>query len=260
MGKFDGYLICSDMDNTLTFEGEVVKENLDAIRYFQSNGGYFTVCSGRNPEHFRKFTEFFEANTYVIGFGGAKAVDLRSGDVLFQAVYTDRMKEIYAEIVEECEVAVRSVFFHFTGDPTFTTFSLADFKANKGEILARSISKAGVRFLPDSDDAAYTRHLKEKYRNDTVEIVRSYIGCLELISENGSKRTASHKLKEALGAHTLICVGDFENDISMISAADIGYAVGNACDDLKAVADRITVPASEGAIKAIIEDIEKNLK
>ena len=80
-----------------------------------------------------------------------------------------------------------------------------------------------------------------------------------MISQNGSKRTASHKLKEALGAHTLICVGDFENDISMVEGADIGYAVGNACDDLKAVADRVTVHASEGAIKAIIEDIEKSL-
>jgi hydroxymethylpyrimidine pyrophosphatase-like HAD family hydrolase len=101
--------------------------------------------------------------------------------------------------------------------------------------------------------------MRKKYENDAVEIVRSYRSCIELISEFGSKRTASHKLKEALGAHTLICVGDFENDISMIEGADIGYAVDNACEALKAVADRITVHAQDGAIRAIVEAIEKSL-
>ena len=259
MGKFDGYLICSDMDNTLTFEGNVVEENLEAIRYFQNNGGYFTVCSGRNPEHFRKFTEYFEANTYVIGFGGAKGVDMRTGDVLFEAVYSERMKVIYQEIIETLGANVRNMFFHFTGDPTFTSFSVEEYSIRREEIFKRNISKAGIRIIEGCDEVAYTTALREKYKNDTVEIVRSYVSCLELISQNGSKRTASHKLKEALGAHTLICVGDFENDISMVEGADIGYAVGNACDDLKAVADRVTVHASEGAIKAIIEDIEKSL-
>lgn len=259
MGKFDGYLICSDMDNTLTFGGNVVEENLEAIRYFQSNGGYFTVCSGRNPEHFRKYTEYFEANTYVIGFGGAKGVDMRTGDVLFETVYSERMKVIYQEMIDTLGDNVKSVFFHFTGEPTFTNFTTVEYFAMRDDIFARSISKAGIRFVEGCDEVAYTTALREKYRNDTVEIVRSYVSCLELISQNGSKRTASHKLKEALGAHTLICVGDFENDISMVEGADIGYAVGNACEDLKAVADRITVPASEGAIKAIIEDIEKSL-
>ena len=57
------------------------------------------------------------------------------------------------------------------------------------------------------------------------------------------------------GAHTLICVGDFENDIDMVRDADIGYAVENAVDELKAVADRITVNVNDGAIAKIIEDI-----
>ena len=52
-----------------------------------------------------------------------------------------------------------------------------------------------------------------------------------------------------------MCVGDFENDISMIKEADIGYAVGNAADELKAVADRITVNAADGAIAKIIYEI-----
>ena len=43
----------------------------------------------------------------------------------------------------------------------------------------------------------------------------------------------------------------------MIEDADIGYAVENACDALKAVADRITVNVRDSAIAAVIEDIER---
>ncbi|MBQ2716718.1 MAG: HAD hydrolase family protein, partial [Clostridia bacterium] len=38
--------------------------------------------------------------------------------------------------------------------------------------------------------------------------------------------------------------------------ADIGYAVGNATDSLKAVADRVTVNVREHAIAKIIEELE----
>jgi hydroxymethylpyrimidine pyrophosphatase-like HAD family hydrolase len=41
----------------------------------------------------------------------------------------------------------------------------------------------------------------------------------------------------------------------MVKEADIGYAVANACDALKSVADRVTVDAKDGALAAIIEEL-----
>ena len=57
--------------------------------------------------------------------------------------------------------------------------------------------------------------------------------------------------------HTTVCVGDYENDISMLRHADIAYAVENAIDEVKAVADRITVHHNEDALAHIIADLEK---
>ena len=39
--------------------------------------------------------------------------------------------------------------------------------------------------------------------------------------------------------------------------ADVGYAVANACESLKAVADRVTVDARENALAAVIEEIDR---
>ena len=52
-------------------------------------------------------------------------------------------------------------------------------------------------------------------------------------------------------------MGDQENDISLLQNCDIGYAVGNAKENVKKLADRVTVPNTENAIKAIIEDLDK---
>ena len=60
------------------------------------------------------------------------------------------------------------------------------------------------------------------------------------------------QINSQFGRKTLICIGDYENDISMIKEADIGYAVANACEPLKSVADRITNANVGGAIAEMI--------
>ena len=87
------------------------------------------------------------------------------------------------------------------------------------------------------------------------EIVRSSFGCVEVVDPRNTKEKATRLVADYVHADKLVCVGDFENDISMVRDADIGYAVANATEELKAVADRITVSVDEGAIAAIIEEL-----
>ena len=70
---------------------------------------------------------------------------------------------------------------------------------------------------------------------------------LPLLAENG------HPI------HTTICAGDYENDLSMMEAVDIGYAVANAIPPVKAAAKRITVSNNDSAIAKIIADIEAEI-
>ena len=79
---------------------------------------------------------------------------------------------------------------------------------------------------------------------------------LEISDKSCDKGAAVKRLKRELNLKRLITVGDYENDLSMIEAADIGYAVNNATDSLKIKADRITKSACGGAIAEIISEIE----
>ena len=50
MGKFDGILICTDLDGTLYRNDKTIShENREAIDYFKREGGYFTFITGRMP-------------------------------------------------------------------------------------------------------------------------------------------------------------------------------------------------------------------
>ena len=50
MGKFDGVLICTDLDGTLYRKDKTIsEENKEAIEYFKREGGYFTFITGRMP-------------------------------------------------------------------------------------------------------------------------------------------------------------------------------------------------------------------
>ena len=50
MKKFDGILICTDLDGTILDDNKNISaENLDAIEYFKSEGGLFNFVTGRMP-------------------------------------------------------------------------------------------------------------------------------------------------------------------------------------------------------------------
>jgi len=48
MGKFDNIAILTDLDKTFLADGaKVVQRNIEAIEYFKSEGGLFTLATGR---------------------------------------------------------------------------------------------------------------------------------------------------------------------------------------------------------------------
>jgi hydroxymethylpyrimidine pyrophosphatase-like HAD family hydrolase len=100
---------------------------------------------------------------------------------------------------------------------------------------------------------------------DRFSVEMSGMATLEICPKGSSKGKMAKKLIDVLECERgekfrkVICVGDNQNDIDLVKLGDVGYAVGNAIDALKEVADRVTVASSEGAIEYIVRDIENEL-
>ena len=80
MGKFDGMLICTDLDGTLLRRDKTVSmENLEAIEHFKAEGGYFTFIIARFLRKSRISQAYFggrkKKNRAMLGFSLPYGVD-----------------------------------------------------------------------------------------------------------------------------------------------------------------------------------------
>ena len=101
--------------------------------------------------------------------------------------------------------------------------------------------------------------LSLKYSYEGYSVVRSFRRGLEILSLENTKGAAIKKLASHLGTQLTVAVGDYENDISMLREADVGYAVENAADEVKKNAAKITVACENSAIAKVIKDIELDI-
>jgi len=79
----------------------------------------------------------------------------------------------------------------------------------------------------------------------------------EVVPSRVSKWTGLRRLADLLGipGEKVCAVGDERNDLSMISGAGVGVAMGNACEELKRAADWVTGHNDEDGLVGVVERI-----
>ncbi len=75
----------------------------------------------------------------------------------------------------------------------------------------------------------------------------------EIMPLTASKANAIRILQEMLGCDRVVCFGDAVNDISMFQNADACYAVGNAVEELKAIATGVIGSNEEDGVAKWLE-------
>ena len=76
MSKFDGILLCTDLDETMLNSNKKVSDtDKAAIEYFKENGGLFTFITGRTPLGIPHIIEMAPPNTYIGCLNGGAIYD-----------------------------------------------------------------------------------------------------------------------------------------------------------------------------------------
>jgi len=248
--RYDGILLCSDFDGTLAVNGKVSKENLDAIRFFQENGGLFTLSTGRTPEFIAKTVSELTVNAPMISVNGASLFDC------------SKSKELHKVPLRNPSAFAKDIFCH--NDCQCVRLILQDYSTivvEKGDIeaLEKHLSDPLYKlvYVFDSIEAPVENlNWCKKSFGDRFYFSRSWEYSLEVLDINATKGELLKKLKAILPNIDLtIGVGDFDNDVPLVIEADIGYAVENAVQSVKDVADRITVSCQDHAIAKIIYEL-----
>lgn len=267
MKKFEGMLICTDLDGTLLREDKSIsKENSEAIEYFKNEGGLFTFITGRMPNTSVGMYEAVKPNAPIGCINGGGIYDFEKREFCWVAELPREALDL-VEYVDK-ELPWIGIQVNTSKAIYFNKYNRAMEKFRKITGLPdirchyREVGEKLAKVVFTEDDEARLIGLMEALhkhpKSDKFDYIRSQSDIYEILPKGISKGTALEKLTEILGLdiNKTIAVGDYNNDISMLRKAKAGVAVANALDEVKAAADYVTVSNEEHAIAQIIRDIE----
>ncbi len=266
MGKFEGVLICTDLDGTLLKNDKTVsKENIDAIEYFKSEGGVFTFVTGRMPFFVGDIYNTVKPNAPFGCINGGGLYDFIKGDYVWTSVMPREVVTLIGCIDERFPgVGIQVNTFHKVyfakENGTMERFrritGVPNLIKNYRDVDA-PIAK--IVFGTESEDEILQveKTLRSHPMAEGFDFIRSERTLFEILPKGIGKGTAIVKLSEHLGIDIskTVAIGDYNNDISMFRAAGVGIAVKNACKEALEAADHVTVSNEQNAIAKVICDL-----
>lgn len=279
MGKFDGLLIISDYDNTITYtEGSLLggeelppvsAEDRRAMEYFMAEGGTFSVATGRALPAFAPIASAIPMNGPTILFNGAAIYDFAAGRYLHTAFLPDTVRPHLAlllarfpglamELYHDDAVIhtvhpneVTRAHLQLTHPPTVVDAALDQVPSPISKVLLEGtdcLLSQVIAFLRDADWA------------DAYEIVPSAACLVELTARGANKGVMAEKLASLLHVprKNVLCVGDQANDIPMLHFAAVPYAPANAIPAVHRLPGIQILPhCADHAIAAMIASLDK---
>lgn len=260
-------LIALDMDGTLLNpQGLISPRTHAAIAAARAKGVTVVLASGRPLEGMSRYLAelgLTGQDDYVICYNGALVQQVADQRIIRSQLLTGSDASAIARLADELEVNVHG-FSVSQGliSPRVSTYTeheshligmpinLIDFATLAAD---EQIMKVMMIDEPPQLSRAIERLPAELYERYTV--VQSAPFFLEFMNKQSNKGTGVAALAEHLGldASQVIAVGDAGNDHHMIEYAGLGVAMGNATDDIKALAQHITGRNDEDGVAQVIE-------
>ena len=273
MGKFENIIIVSDIDGTFLGKGSrMVPENLKAIEYFKSEGGLFTIATGREIMNIPTVVPNVSTlcNAPVIAVNGACIWDAAADRILHEEFLPEpdvsRIADAARALCPDIpmRISVRGEFrTERMRDITKKTFHnmLPWFHLMPySEIEHGNWYKLGWDGTPE--ELSRVRAALTPVMGDHCLLQLGHQTILEVQSRRATKGAMLAALKRLTGREhaTLWAIGDYENDEIMLRTADRCAMPEDGMDKLKAIPGIVEVCGhDEGAIAGLIDYIEKNL-
>lgn len=270
MGKFDKILICTDLDGTLIKNDHTIsEENIKAIEYFKSEGGFFTFVTGRMPFFVSYIVETVKPNAPFGCINGGGLFDCVKNEYILKTEMPEKVIELIRYVDDKFpDIGIQVNTFdkvYFCKDNQ----AMVDFrKSTKLENLvchytdvSEPIAKIVFSIDSEAEVADLANALKSHPLADEFDFIQSEKTLYEILPKGTGKGVAIKNLCRYLGIdiNKTFAIGDYNNDVPMFQTAKFGIAVANACREAIDAADYVTVSNEENAIAKIIYDIESGI-
>jgi hypothetical protein len=257
-----------DIDGTLTnSDKEITPATKRGIINIMERGHKVILASGRPTPGMRKCEDELELTKYggyLLSFNGAKVIECKSGDIVYQRTLPLHIVPKLYDFAKEHGCGLIS----YEGDVVISAFEPDEYVRLEARINGMDIKtvenfKEYIDFdinkclmtAPPQQAAEYEKILREEHK-EYASIYRSEEFFIEIMPKNVDKAASLDKMLETVGLtrEDAICCGDGFNDISMIKYAGVGVAMGNAKPVVKEAADYVTGTNDEDGLVQVIDE------
>lgn len=269
-------LLALDIDGTLLDPyGKLVPSVRDAVAAARRRGLWVVLCTGRRFRTAVPWARELGLTGAIVVNNGVLVKDIESATTLHEAYLPPAaFSEVFPFLRRRCSPLVYVDTYHADVDvltergseDTVHEFQREYMDDNRHFLQAVDdlgrLARSDVIMVSTMADEATLGSLHDEARSAFGDRVRTHTlgnknyrgGILEFLSPASGKWTALARVAAAAGisAAEIIAVGDDTNDIDMIREAGFGVAMGNAGEDVKAVANAVVRSHAEGgAVEAI---------
>ena len=273
MKRYEGIMIASDLDGTfLDARGCVVPRNIQAIREFCAQGGLFTFATGRHHDHLPEAVPGVErlVNMPVIVANGSYLYDFSTDRVLAE-IFME--VDVSRRVLQYARANFPRVGFRVSTPQGYLTDGRTEYmkkfisysKKHRSYLVEVAPVESWMQRLwhkivfqgsCEELDALYAE-LKETFGEETFEYNKSSATLFEMQKKGCSKGSMLRVLQqsyEILTGHPIKTygVGNHENDLSLLRAADVGACPRDADESVFPVAQMKLCGHDEGALADLI--------
>lgn len=259
-------LIAMDIDNTITsYKNLIPKRNIIAIRRAVKQGIKIVLASGRPEVSIFDVARRLgiENNCYIISFNGSRIRELPSNRILFNSHLSNESfcklqqlakdENIFLHTYKDRTVLTEKNNFYSRLEAKLINFKVKEVEKLTGEISSDDVIKVLLLQSPKKLKIAAEKILPKIQHEMSASFSAPFLLDVSALgSDKGSslKLLAEHlKIKR----EEIIAFGDNFNDKTMIEYAGTGVVVGNACDEMKKIADIVAPPCYFAGFAKVVE-------
>ena len=261
-------LIALDLDGTTLRRGSILSdETKEALEEAIKKGVHVVIATGRTYASLPECIFEIEGLEYVITSNGAHIKDLNIDETIYSNCADGNAIEEVRDLLYNHREYPVEVFTD--GHAYIDEIVYEDIKNNGSDYMDANyivktrnpipcvydfmlehkdeVENINIHFRSLEDKANFKVVLEEL---EGITVTSSMPHNIEIGGETTSKATAIFDLCQRLNIEeeNVMAVGDSPNDSAMIMAAGLGVAMGNAVDEVKEIADYVTLSNAEDGV------------
>lgn len=253
-------IVFTDLDSTLTKEkGKVDIINKRIFEKLDSIGIPVVLNTGRSLSYTIPICKQYNASKYLIASNGAEVYNYLTKKVIYRSVISKENLKFLDQLIEKYDLffVANGIERRYTNKMDEIGFIYSNYLSNLQEDLAQVV----IESYDLEKMKLFRKDLMEnkelKIGNKTKHIVPEKLLYYDIVNCDVSKGNALKILCDYLSIDSKksMAIGDSINDIEMLECAGYKVAVANACDELKKIADVVTLSNKQNGVYTILSEL-----